>query len=133
MFVDMKSISANEGEHLRLAVEPWISELMATGQYVGWLIEYDGTVVAGGGVFLMELGPGPGRYRLGRGAHVANIYTEPAHRRRGIARSLMNTILMWCEANAIDQVTLSASDEGRPLYESLGFRPTSDMRLEKRL
>ena len=31
-----------------------------------------------------------------------------------------------------DHVTLSASDEGRPLYESLGFTTTSEMSLSKR-
>jgi len=43
----------------------------------------------------------------------------------------METILDWCASQGIDHVTLAASDEGKPLYESLGFKPTSEMKLSK--
>jgi GNAT superfamily N-acetyltransferase len=131
MFRDMGSVSAQDSELLRKASEPWLSDLLANGQYLAWLVEHRGTVVAGGGVFVRETGPVPGCYRMGWLAHVANIYTEPTHRRRGLARRLMETILSWCASQGIDQVTLGASDEGRPLYESLGFQPTSEMKLSR--
>ena len=131
MFRDIERLSDEETELSRSVTEPWIADLIRSGHYVGWVVEIDGRVVAGGGAFVNELGPGPGRYRKGRGAHVANIYTEPEYRRRGIARQVMQAILAWCEENAMDQVTLAASDEGRALYEALGFRPTNDMRLTK--
>jgi GNAT superfamily N-acetyltransferase len=60
---------------------------------------------------------------------VLNVYTEPQHRRQGLARKLMLVVLDWCRANRVRPVILHSSDEGRPLYESLGFRPTSEMRL----
>lgn len=129
MFVDMGSIPAQEYELLRSSTTPWIAELLKSGEYVGWLIELDGEVIAGAGAFILQIGPGPGRYRVGRWAHLANVFTERQHRRRGLARELMRTILAWCDANAIDHVTLTASEEGRPLYSALGFKPTSDMRL----
>jgi GNAT superfamily N-acetyltransferase len=113
------------------ASEPWPSGLLANEGYFGWLVEHEDLVVAGGGILLRELPPTPGCLRLGRWAHVVNVYTEPGHRRRGLARSLMNVLLDWCAANAIDQVTLAASDEGRPLYESIGFTATADMKLRR--
>jgi GNAT superfamily N-acetyltransferase len=67
----------------------------------------------------------------GRWGHIASLYTEPSHRRRGLARRLMRTILDWCMVHQVDHVTLSASDEGRPLYESLSFSTTSEMSLSK--
>jgi GNAT superfamily N-acetyltransferase len=129
MFRDMGSVSAEESELLREASEPWLSSHLADRTYLGWLVEHGGEVVAGGGIFIGELGPVPGCYRMGRRGHIANLYTESAHRRRGLARRLMQTMLNWCESNGIDHVTLAASDEGRPLYESLGFEPTSEMKL----
>jgi predicted GNAT family N-acyltransferase len=42
---------------------------------------------------------------------------------------LMETMLEWCASHEIDQVTLAASDEGRPLYRALGFKPATDMKL----
>jgi GNAT superfamily N-acetyltransferase len=129
MFRDMGSVSPEESELLRKASEPWFSGLLTNGDYLAWLVEHRGVVVAGGGIFVRASGPAPGIYRLSRLGHIANVYTEPAYRRRGLARRLMETMLHWCASNGTDQVTLGASDEGRPLYESLGFQPTSDMRL----
>jgi GNAT superfamily N-acetyltransferase len=64
-----------------------------------------------------------------RRAYIANIYTKPDYRSRGIARRIMNTILDWCRAEGVEGVALHASPFGRPLYESLGFEPTNEMRL----
>jgi GNAT superfamily N-acetyltransferase len=116
MFRDMGNVSPEESELLRKASEPWLFELLAGGEYLGWLVEHERTVVAGGGIFVRTLGPLPGCYRVGRWGHIANFYTEPAHRRRRLARRLMETILDWCSSHDIDHVTLATSDEGRPLY-----------------
>jgi GNAT superfamily N-acetyltransferase len=131
MFRDMGAVSPEESDLLRKASEPWLFDLLTNGGYRGWLVEHERTVVAGGGLFVQTLGPVPGCYRVGRWGHIANMYTEPAHRRRGLARRLMETILDWCASQGIDHVTLAASDEGKPLYESLGFKPTSEMKLSK--
>ena len=132
MFFDMGKVSRDESKQIRSATEPHIRKLLETDQYLGWLVIKDGGVVAGGGVYLRELLPIPGCCRLGRWAYIANIYTEEAHRRQGLARLVVNTILQWCEEHDIDQITLAASDAGRPLYESLGFVPTPDMRLPRK-
>jgi GNAT superfamily N-acetyltransferase len=129
MFKDMGLLEAREFNDLASAAEPWLARLMATGEYVGWLIENDGQSVAGAGVLLREQGPVPGCLRVGKWAHVVNVYTEPQHRRQGLARRLMETVLEWCRVNGVDHVTLAASATGRPLYESLGFRSTRDMKL----
>ena len=120
MFRDIGVVSPEETELLRKACEPWLSDLLTSGDYLGWFVEHRGVVVAGGGMFLQEAGPGPGRFPMGRLGHVANVYTEPAHRRRGLARRLMETMLNWCASNGIDFVTLGASDEGKPLYSAVG-------------
>jgi len=62
--------------------------------------------------------------------NILNVYTGPPHRHRGLARHLMGVILDWCRANRVEIVILHSSDEGRPLYESLGFERTREMRIE---
>ena len=44
---------------------------------------------------------------------------------------LMEAILGWCDHHGMDQITLSASEQGRPLYQSLGFVSTDEMRLAR--
>src|SRR5215472_10169936 len=101
---------------------PWVRRKMESGDYLAWFAEAaDGLIAAGAGLWLMEWMPhrpgGPGR----RG-NILNVYTQPAYRRRGLARHLMNQILEWERKREIEVVILHASDEGRPLYESMGFR-----------
>jgi GNAT superfamily N-acetyltransferase len=63
---------------------------------------------------------------------ILNVYTDPAYRRRGIARALMETMIDWCRRERFARVTLHASDDGRHLYESLGFEASNEMRLKLR-
>jgi GNAT superfamily N-acetyltransferase len=132
MFRDMGSIPQQDYELLRQASVDWIAGLFTVGGYAGWLVDHQDIVVAGGGILLREMGPLPGSYHPNRWAHIVNVYSEPGHRRRGLARQVMQTMLDWCADRSFDLVTLAASDEGRPLYKSLGFVPTNDMRLLKR-
>jgi hypothetical protein len=44
----------------------------------------------------------------------------------------MHTMIEWCRKQGLVHVTLHASDKGRPLYQSLGFVPTNEMRLDLR-
>ncbi len=133
MFRDMGILSPEEHELLVDAGERWIAGLLADRRYAGWLVEHGSVVVAGSGILIREWMPVPQCCRVGKWAHIANVYTDPKHRRRGLARRLMTTMLDWCASERFDHVTLAASSEGRPLYESLGFAPTSEMKLSRPL
>jgi hypothetical protein len=41
----------------------------------------------------------------------------------------MLLMIQWLKEQGFSSVVLHASDEGRPLYETLGFVPTNEMRL----
>ncbi len=111
------------------AFEPWLAGRMASGEYVALVVEdAPGGIVAGAGVWFMDWPPhmiGPGAPR----ANIVNVYTEPAWRRQGLARRLMEAALAECRNRGVRAVILHASDAGRPLYESLGFDATNEMRL----
>ena len=66
---------------------------------------------------------------LGPEAIVLNVYVEPAWRRRGVAEALMRAVLNALAVRGIRRIVLHASDDGRRLYERLGFVPTNEMRL----
>ena len=98
------------------------------GSFRGWLAETEGRVVAGGGVFVTDWLSHPGDL-VCRRATVLNVYTDPEYRRLGIARKLMEAILDWCRREGFASVFLHASQQGRPLYEGLGFRAGNEIRL----
>ena len=60
------------------------------------------------------------------------MYTEPEHRRRGLARMIMMALLELCRESGWAVVHLHASSDGRPLYESLGFQAANEMILKLR-
>jgi len=99
----------------------WLHGAMPSGVFRAWVVETSNIIVAGGGITVMPWPPGP-RDLSDRLAFVYNVYTEPAHRRRGLARLLMDAIHAWCRASGVSSVALNASADGRLLYESLGYR-----------
>ena len=129
MFEDMGFTERQALETMLEVSTPLIRRGLADGTYRGWLVETAGNkVVAGSGVIILQFQPHPIDPRPQR-AWVVNMFTEPEHRRRGLARRLMQTIVEWCRAEEMRFLYLHASDEGRPLYESMGFRSTNEMRL----
>lgn len=56
-------------------------------------------------------------------AWIGMVLTSPAFQRRGFARALVTRALELARERQIETVKLDATDQGRPLYESLGFVP----------
>jgi GNAT superfamily N-acetyltransferase len=54
-------------------------------------------------------------------AWVGMVLTRPEHRRKGLARRLMEDAIAHAKRDGIRTLKLDATEEGRPLYESLGF------------
>jgi len=130
MFQDMGHHDVAALEKSVASSRPLLEQRLANGSYRGWLVEHpaDG-IVAGGGLITLDFQANP-QDPEPRRTWIVNMYTEPAHRRRGLARTLMETMLDWCRTSGMRSVSLHASDHGRALYERFGFRPTNEMRLE---
>ena len=106
---------------------PWLERMMAEGKYFGW-ITFDGErPVASAGLMLMDWPPGPfdpvGEVR----GYVLNVFVEAEYRRRGLAQELVEACMAEARRRGIRVVTLHASDEGRPLYQRLGFTSSNEM------
>lgn len=56
-------------------------------------------------------------------AWLADVIVDPDHRRRGLARALVRFILTDLEPYSLKRIVLKASDEGRAVYEELGWKP----------
>ena len=130
MFEDMGVLSAPGADRDRMGREfrAWLAGVMHDDTYLAWLVDAHAgdtsETVAGAGTTIIPWPPGP-FYSSGRLAFVYNVYTEPAHRRRGLARMLMDAVHAYCRAERIGSVALNASAFGRPLYESMGYQVAS--------
>jgi GNAT superfamily N-acetyltransferase len=143
MFQDMGLVPEPLFDTYRTNCEVRLREQLSSGEYVGWLAsphDFPEKIVAGTGVQLRRVLPHPvcesnGEITIADGRHaiVLNVFTEPEWRRRGIATLLMKEIIAWAETERVDRLVLHASDEGRALYERLGFVQTNEMRFNARL
>ena len=143
MFHDMGLVPDYLFESYRAQCETRLREQLASGEYIGWLahpVALPDKIVAGVGVQLRRTLPHPvgepgGEIAIAEGRHaiVINVFTEPAWRRRGLATLLMERLIAWARAERLDRLVLHASDEGRVVYERLGFIQTNEMRFRDRL
>jgi len=53
---------------------------------------------------------------------IGMVLTHPRYRRRGFARTLLGRAIEKADQLGIESLKLDATDQGQPLYESLGFR-----------
>lgn len=112
------------------AASEYFAEAVTSGMYRGFLAIDEKSHVFGGGGIVISPWPSLLGQRQPRRAMILNVYVDPSHRRRGVARKLMETMIQWCRVNGFVNVGLHASEEGRKLYEQLGFKPTNEMRLD---
>jgi len=109
---------------------PWLQEVLSDGNYIGVFAQSEGEIIAGAGMWVTTGAPLPTLHSPDlRRANIVNVYTHPDHRRRGLARQLVNHLLDIARDKGIPVVQLHASDAGRALYESIGFRDTNELRL----
>jgi GNAT superfamily N-acetyltransferase len=128
MFEDMDYTDYIQSREVDASYLAWVRPRLADGRCVHWLMTLGDAIVGGAGIEIHERSPHPVGLAT-RYAHVVSVYIEPAYRRQGLARRLMRTALDFCRDSGLNIVTLQASPSGRPLYESLGFETTHEMRL----
>ncbi len=109
--------------------DAYLKKAMAEGSFRSWLASIENRTVAGGAIIISPWPAHP--YDLEcRRATILNVYTDRGYRRRGIARRLLETMIAWCKREGFARVDLHASEDGRHLYETLGFEPGNEMRLK---
>ena len=63
---------------------------------------------------------------------VGMVLTHPDYRRRGFARALVSHVMEHARTAGVNTLKLDATNEGLPLYESLGFRAEQQVERWKR-
>jgi ribosomal protein S18 acetylase RimI-like enzyme len=117
--------SAAELESLMSASERMFAAKLEDGTLLAW-IAFDGERAVGSGCLMLL----PALPRIGQAVpldgRVRNVYVDPQYRRRGIALAIMREALAEAERRRVDRLVLGTSDQGRALYERLGFTAKSD-------
>ena len=93
------------------------------------LVMEDDNFIGAGGVSFYSVMP---TYHnpSGKKAYIMNMYTAPDYRRQGIAYKTLDMLVKVSKERGINQISLEATEMGRPLYEKYGFvKMESEMEL----
>lgn len=99
--------------------------------YQAFVAELEGKVIASAGCQLFA-----GLYPLiltesyRKYGYIWGVYVEAPHRNQGIAKELMGMSIKHLKAIGCNRAVLHASPPGQPVYSSLGFSNTNEMRLD---
>ena len=109
-------------EALRHSTRAYLQEHLEDGALLCWLCTEDGKIRSSCLMCLYQTIPSPSAPN-GKCGLLLNVYTLKEFRRQGLARELLTRILEQARGLGVSKVHLNATEDGRPLYESLGFSP----------
>jgi ribosomal protein S18 acetylase RimI-like enzyme len=133
MFHAMGCATPGVLDEMTRSFEPWLVPRLAGGRYLGW-ITCDGLQpIASIGLLFLDWPPHTLHPVAAERGYILNLFVEPEFRRRGLARALVELCLAEARRRNISVITLHASAEGRPLYESLGFQSSNEMQFRNQL
>ena len=109
---DMSVVEEESKAYYRRALE--------TGEHIAYLVYDNGKFIGAGGVSFYQIMP---TYHnpTGKKAYIMNMYTASEYRRQGIAFHTLDLLVKNARKQGISQITLEATEMGRPLYEKYGF------------
>ena len=114
---------------LGAAMRDYFVRKLPSGEFLAWVAESEGAIVATSGVTIFERPPNGGNV-AGLEAYLSNMYTLPAWRGRGLGTALVAAAVAHLKATRVRRVWLHATEQGRSVYAKAGFVPgETDMEL----
>ena len=116
----LREEGATEDIDLVPALEDYYHRHLADGTFVSWLALDGEKIIGTSGMSFVEKPP----YfscPTGRIGLLSSKYTEPAYRRCGIAKELLQRVTEEARAYGCGTVQITASDMGVLLYTAFGF------------
>lgn len=89
------------------------------------VLAVDGTVIGCATLCYMEMMP-TFSHPTGKRAHLMNVYTRSEYRRQGIALHMLQMLIDEAKAKGVTEISLDATQSGRPLYERCGFSESEE-------
>lgn len=90
------------------------------------VIAFDGERVIGcAGVCFLYVMP-TFNHPSGKRAHLMNVYTHADYRKKGIASKMVKLLIEEAKKYGASEISLDASDMGRPVYKKLGFKESEE-------
>ena len=133
MFTDMgRDPGLLDDDWHRRNVAHFRRRLAETDLFAAYVVDRPGGVLAASAVGWLNEHLIGTTNPVGKVGYIANMCTDPEHRRRGYGRATLVALLAWLRSTGITTVDLHATPDGAPLYRSLGFAAPTDPALTLR-
>ena len=116
----LREEGAKEDIDLAPALMDYYRRHMADGTFVSWLAFDGDTIIGTSGMSFVEKPPYFG-CPSGRIGLLSSMFTNPAYRRRGIAKELLDRVVNEAKSYGCGTVQITASEMGVKLYTAYGF------------
>ncbi len=113
-------------ETLLMANRQFYEKHIADGTHYAIVAEYDEEQCGCGAVCFTEELPSPDN-TSGRCAYLMNIYVREPFRKHGLAHKIVSRLIQEATHRGCGKIYLETTDDGRPVYQSLGFRNLPDI------
>lgn len=109
----------------------YIKKHMNSDNLIIYIAVEDKKIVSSCMLCIVEMIPLPSSYN-GKVGELLNVYTKKQYRRQGISEKLIKLLIDEAKLKGVSKIVLDYTDEGYPLYKSLGFNEL-DRQMEYRL
>ena len=116
----LREEGAKEDADLRPALRDYYMRHMKDGTFVSWIAEDEGKIIGTSGMSFVEKPPYFG-CPSGKMGLLSSMFTNPAYRRKGIAKELLHRVVEEAKNYGCGTVQITASDMGVKLYTAYGF------------
>lgn len=90
------------------------------------ILAFDGGYVVGcASVSYIDIMP-TFSHPTGKRAHLMNVYTKESYRGQGIGQNLVELLIKDAKDKGATEISLDATEMGRPLYEKIGFTASEE-------
>ncbi len=104
----------------------YYKEALPTGEHIACFAHLGDEIVGCGGLCLYKEMPSPDN-PTGQCAYLMNIYCRSAYRNQGVGEAIVQWLIGQAKERKITKIYLETSEDGRKLYDKLGFSDMKDM------
>lgn len=117
--IDMGGLKAEDEAVIKSQLVNYIAKNI-NQTFIAYFAEVDKKVVSTAFLAISEKPANP-HFITGKTGTLLNVLTYPEYRRKGLASKVIKRIIEEARQLGVSYIELSASEEGKPVYEKLGF------------
>ena len=121
---DKGKLSHKEETAIKKQLRTYFAKRISDNTFIGIIAETDNDIVSTAYLAISEKPANPA-FITGITGTLQNVLTYPKHRRKGIATEVINRVIHEAKEAGVSHIELSATSDGKYLYEKMGFKESS--------